>query len=1191
VVAVGDVCVLLQDGESPVSQFQIPAKLSDALGMGLTVLLSESVAVKDIVDSGAVIRVTEQDLGAALSRVLSDGAEAERLGSKARQLFATEFSHGKNGLRLGLLLGSVMASKTSKGLLPDRFNLLLANWLPMGSVLPEWGDDGKVIKDRKNIIVVWVYNDRDLMTHKYRVHNYAESLAANFDIHIIKINDKELTEFDFSYVDIMILCRVDGDEKQINVVKKFRSSGRPVIFDIDDLVFNPELILHIRHIAKRNDLERERMLLMAERLKNTLYSCDYATVSTFALKKEIERFGIPAFVVPNNISKFNLERAPELIENNRNRKTLHTRIGYFSGTATHEQDFQECSQVVFSLMEEREDIEFMVIGKLESSSRFKKFGNRFIQFSLLPHERMIEYLSTIHINLAPLEPRNIFTQGKSELKIFEAAFLNIPTIASPTASYSSIIIDGQNGFLARNSDEWRTLILKLIDDKDLRLKVGEEARRTIAARFSINHTVNEALAVIVGAKNNTLRKLSARSLPPIAYEQQAISIIAVLYKKRNEVVYFLESLRRQSFDRKYEIILIDDCSPDDSVQVVNQFIKDRMCLLDTNQNMSVRIISNKENSGNCTSRNKGIKESNGEVIIIVDADCLFNDQFLSDHYEAHQRGLCDVVIGPKGIETNGKPPMSVLGVHNANWGQAIREANPQDGVNQDSFVNCVTRNFSVKKNYINKHFNGILFDDTFNYSAHPDSGFGWEDIEMGCQFYSLGARIKFLDKTASLHISHPPTVDNHDKPYRSLKNFRRLHQKHPYLKIHSRQWSYQTYEAIINWCRKVGGQLEENLDYNYLQKHLGIKPDFNFNIKKIKKLKILTYRWHCPHQYELYRMGHEFTLATGLGSDLTNNWEWSKRPLPLNSELINIENINIADYDLAILHFDENVLHPEICIGQENDIKGQIVPDDWGEAFKKALKWDIPKIAICHGTPQFYGQHDVTYNLSNLGTPIEKNRLEFVDLLSNITVVCNSYQAQQEWQFKKSIVVWQGFSPHEFPPNMRGEGILSMQVDALTNRPHYNGYLVMEKIRKKLDPGIVISAMNVPDPPETFIPRTNEWAQAKYENYIRELGRYGIYINPTVRSPMPRTRGEAMMAGLVTVSLRNHDVDKLIENGVDGFYADTADEMAEHICYLVDHPDEQQKMRVKSRLKAMDVLNQDRYLAQWQSLIKDIIGQ
>jgi tetratricopeptide (TPR) repeat protein/GT2 family glycosyltransferase len=140
VVAVGDVCVLLQDGESPVSQFQIPAKLSDALGMGLTVLMSESGAAKDIVDSGAVIRVTEQDLGAALSRVLSDRAEAHRFGSNARELFTREFTLAKNGERLAFVLSSIMARSTSKGQLSDRLNLLLRGLPSVSSVLSGWGE-------------------------------------------------------------------------------------------------------------------------------------------------------------------------------------------------------------------------------------------------------------------------------------------------------------------------------------------------------------------------------------------------------------------------------------------------------------------------------------------------------------------------------------------------------------------------------------------------------------------------------------------------------------------------------------------------------------------------------------------------------------------------------------------------------------------------------------------------------------------------------------------------------------------------------------------------------------------------------------------------------------------------------------------------------------------------------------------
>ena len=45
------------------------------------------------------------------------------------------------------------------------------------------------------------------------------------------------------------------------------------------------------------------------------------------------------------------------------------------------------------------------------------------------------------------------------------------------------------------------------------------------------------------------------------------------------------------------------------------------------------------------------------------------------------------------------------------------------------------------------------------------------------------------------------------------------------------------------------------------------------------------------------------------------------------------------------------------------------------------------------------------------------------------------------------------------------------------------------------------------------------------------------YFNPTLHSPMPRSRGEAMLCGLATVNADSHDVNQFIQNGVNGFYA------------------------------------------------------
>lgn len=80
------------------------------------------------------------------------------------------------------------------------------------------------------------------------------------------------------------------------------------------------------------------------------------------------------------------------------------------------------------------------------------------------------------------------------------------------------------------------------------------------------------------------------------------------------------------------------------------------------------------------------------------------------------------------------------------------------------------------------------------------------------------------------------------------------------------------------------------------------------------------------------------------------------------------------------------------------------------------------------------------------------------------------------------------------------------------------------------------------------------------------------------------------MAGLVPVSLRNHDVDLFIKNGVNGFYADTPEELAEQLLWLADHPRDREKIGCASRATAMDIFNQDRYLAEWSRLLNTLVS-
>jgi glycosyltransferase involved in cell wall biosynthesis len=209
-----------------------------------------------------------------------------------------------------------------------------------------------------------------------------------------------------------------------------------------------------------------------------------------------------------------------------------------------------------------------------------------------------------------------------------------------------------------------------------------------------------------------------------------------------------------------------------------------------------------------------------------------------------------------------------------------------------------------------------------------------------------------------------------------------------------------------------------------------------------------------------------------------------------------------------------------------------------------------------------------------------------VEYLGDIPVVCNSHQAQRDWRFRKSRVIWHGFDPAEFPPATYQRGIVSPLGPLVMSRPHYRGYFLYREVFDGCFEELRPETLRVPEPHVAY--SGNAYAAAKYQNYVDELRRYTVYFNPTLRSPMPRARAEPMMCGVVPVSARNHDVDMFIENGVNGFYGESADELREQLRYLVRNPEAARAMGRRARETAMRVFNIERFLGEWALLVRDV---
>lgn len=93
------------------------------------------------------------------------------------------------------------------------------------------------------------------------------------------------------------------------------------------------------------------------------------------------------------------------------------------------------------------------------------------------------------------------------------------------------------------------------------------------------------------------------------------SVIIPLYNKEKSIEATIKSVLNQTF-KTFELIIINDGSTDNSLQVVNKIIDDRIVIID------------KRNGGVSSARNQGIKNSKFSWIAFLDGDDLWYPDFL-----------------------------------------------------------------------------------------------------------------------------------------------------------------------------------------------------------------------------------------------------------------------------------------------------------------------------------------------------------------------------------------------------------------------------------------------------------------------------------------------------------------------------------------------------------------------------------
>ena len=336
----------------------------------------------------------------------------------------------------------------------------------------------------KDILFINGCNPKNLPhPFRYRVLHQMEQLEAGFlecdQIFYLKIEPSIVR-----FYRIIIIFRCPWTKKVGEAIDLAKSLNKKVIFDIDDLIFDTK---YTDQIPFLNTLTRERKKkydIGVNKIGKTLKLCHGAITTTETLAKELKHY-VPYVFINHNVASEKMWRLSQDALNSKNltKKNDHIIIGYFSGSISHNPDFEMIKPALSKILKEYKNVKLLLVGELSIGDFLNKFPyqisiKKFINWKQLP-----EIISNVDINIAPIE--NItFNRAKSENKWVEAALVKVPTIASNYGAFKQIIKQNETGLLCSNINDWYKSLKTLINNKYLRKIIGKNSYHICKEKYN-----------------------------------------------------------------------------------------------------------------------------------------------------------------------------------------------------------------------------------------------------------------------------------------------------------------------------------------------------------------------------------------------------------------------------------------------------------------------------------------------------------------------------------------------------------------------------------------------------------------------------------------------------------------------------------------------------------------------------------
>lgn len=274
---------------------------------------------------------------------------------------------------------------------------------------------------------------------------------------------------------VVVIQQPKGESWE-QMITALQEAGKKVVFEVDDYLHG----VNERPDHGFKDAFDKRALVLYERC---MRMADALIVSTEYIARKYKKYNPNVYVCQNGIDlkRYALTRPK--------RSTVN--IGW-AGATGHLEAIRPWISQVYHVMMQRPEVSFVSIGQnfADGLKPLLENPDRAVSIPFCAIEQYPSAMSMIDIALGPAGGGSWY-KGKSDLRWLEAAALGIPIIARP--SVYPEIEPGVTGFHATAPHEMVPILMELLNDPELRERVGAQAKEHVTKHRSMK-TMSEVWA-------------------------------------------------------------------------------------------------------------------------------------------------------------------------------------------------------------------------------------------------------------------------------------------------------------------------------------------------------------------------------------------------------------------------------------------------------------------------------------------------------------------------------------------------------------------------------------------------------------------------------------------------------------------------------------------------------------------------